>query len=58
MSGIKPLQDQPAEQAREHAHGEEEVGSAGNPALALKRDAATWHDDVHMRMVTPTPTIP
>jgi len=51
VSGIKPLQDQPAEQAREHAHGQEEVGSAGNPALAIKRDAAARHDHVDMRVV-------
>jgi hypothetical protein len=28
MSGIKLLQDQPAEQAREHAYGDEEAGPA------------------------------
>src|ERR1700731_3139871 len=31
MDGIKLLQDAPAEQAREPAHGEEDVGSAGDP---------------------------
>src|SRR5258708_36159845 len=51
MSGVKLLQDQPSEQARENTYVEEEVGSAGNPALTVKRDAATWHDHVDVRMV-------
>ena len=35
MRGGELLQDQPSEQAREHAYGEEEAGPAGDPALAM-----------------------
>lgn len=45
------LQEQPAEQAGEHAHGEKESRPAGHPALAVGRDAAARHDHVHMRMM-------
>lgn len=31
----KKIEKQTAEQAREHAHGEKEAGTAGNPALAV-----------------------
>jgi hypothetical protein len=58
MSGLKLRQDQPSEQAREHAYGEEEAGPAGDPALTIERDAAARHDHVDVRMVAPTPTIP
>ncbi len=58
MRGGKLRQDQPSEQTREHAHGEEEAGPAGDPALAIRRDAAARHDHMDMRMVAPTPTIP
>jgi len=58
MSGLKLRQDQPSEQAREHAYGEEEAGPAGDPTLAVKGDAAARHDHVDVRMVAPTPTIP
>jgi hypothetical protein len=40
MSGGELVQDQPSEQARGHAHGEEEAGPAGDPALTIERDAA------------------
>jgi hypothetical protein len=45
------LQQEPAEQARKHADGEEESGPARDPALALERDATTRHDHVHVRMM-------
>jgi hypothetical protein len=64
MSSGELLQDQPSEQAREHAHGEEEAGPAGYPApiafgrcraitvpACCERDAAARHDDVDMRMM-------
>ena len=51
MSAGELLKDQPSEQARENTHGEEEVGSAGDPALTIERDAAAWHDHVDVRMV-------
>src|SRR2546430_498979 len=34
------LQEQPAEQAREHAHRQEEAGPARHPALVVERDTA------------------
>jgi hypothetical protein len=45
------LEEQPAEQAREHAHRQEEAGPARHPTLAVERDAATRHDHVHMRVM-------
>ena len=51
VSGDELLQEQPAEQAREHAHREEEARPARDPALAVERDAAARHDHVHVRMV-------
>src|ERR1700676_4832366 len=51
MSGGELLQDQPAEQARENTHVEEKVGSAGDPARTIERDAATRNDHMDMRMV-------
>ena len=51
MGGGQLLQEQSPEQPREHADGEEEAGPAGYPALAVERDAAARHDDVHMRMM-------
>jgi hypothetical protein len=38
MGGGQLLQDQPAEQTREHTYGEEEAGSAADPALSLEQD--------------------
>ena len=54
----KVLQKQSAEQPREDADRKEESGSARDPTLSVRRDAAAWHDHVDVRMVTPTPTIP
>ena len=54
----KLLQEQSAEQPREDPDREEESGPAGDPTLAVRRDAAARHDDVDVRVVTPTPTIP
>src|SRR5215468_5422534 len=45
------LQDQPAEQAREHAHAEKEIGAALDPARPVERDAAARHDHVNMWMM-------
>jgi hypothetical protein len=47
----QPLQEQPAEQARQHAHRQEEAGAARHPALAIERDAAARHDHVDVRMM-------
>ena len=51
VGGEQLLQEQPAEQAREHADGKEEAGPAGDPALSVERDAAARHDDVDMRVM-------
>ncbi len=51
VGGGELVQEQAAEQAREHAHRQEEAGAAGDPALAVGRQAAAGHDAVHMRMV-------
>ena len=45
------LQEEPAEQPRKHANGEEEGRPACDPALALVAQAAARHDHVHVRMV-------
>jgi hypothetical protein len=45
------LQEQPAEQSREDPDRQEEPGPAGDPALAIRRDAAAWHDDVEVWVV-------
>ena len=47
----EPLQEQPPEQPREHAHGQEEARPAGDPALAVEREAAARHDHVHVRVM-------
>jgi hypothetical protein len=45
------LQDQPAEQPREHAHGQEEARPARDPARAIEREAAARHDAVDVRVM-------
>jgi hypothetical protein len=45
------IEKQAAEQARQHAHGQEEAGLAGDPARPVRRQAAAGNDDVDMRMV-------
>ena len=44
MSGSKLFQDKSSKQTREDLHSEKEVASAGDPACAVQRDAATRHD--------------
>jgi hypothetical protein len=51
VRGGELLQDRPAEQARENTHVEEKVGSAGDPALTIKRNAAARHDHMDVWMV-------
>ena len=45
------LQKQSAEQAREHAHRQEEAWPAGDPLFAIGRDAATGHDTMQVRVM-------
>ena len=49
--GLQVLEEQPAEQAREHAHRQEEAGPAGDPARAVEREAAARHDAMDVRMM-------
>ena len=58
VCGEQPLQEQPSEQAREHAHRQKETRSTGYPTLAVERDATARHDHVDVRVMAPTPTIP
>ena len=51
MQRREPFEEQPAEQAREHAHRQEEAGPAGDPARSVGRQAAAGNDDVDMRMM-------
>ena len=45
------FQETAPEQAREHAHRQEKAGPACDPPLAVRRQATTWDDAVHVRMV-------
>ena len=51
MQGCEPFEEEPAEETRQHAHGQEEAGLAGDPARAVRRQAAAGNDDVDVRMV-------
>ena len=51
MQGREAVEEEAAEQAREHAHGQEEAGLAGDPARSVRRQAAAGNDDVDVRMV-------
>ena len=55
---LQVAQKEPAEQARENPHRQEEAGAAGDPARAIERGAAAGHDAMDMRVMAPTPTIP
>ena len=45
------LQKQPAEQRRENLHRQEIARSARDPLRSIRRQAATRHDHVHMRVM-------
>ena len=45
------VEEQPAEEPREHADRQEEAGPAGDPARAVRRQAAAGHDAMDVRMV-------
>ena len=51
MQGREAFEEEPAEEPREHAHGQEEAGLAGDPARPVRRQAAAGNDDVDMRMM-------
>jgi CO/xanthine dehydrogenase Mo-binding subunit len=54
----QPRQEEPPEQAGQHAHRQQETGFAAHPVRIIERYSSARHDHVHMRMVAPTPTIP
>ena len=51
MQGCEAVEEEPTEQAREHAHRQEEAGLAGDPARSVPRQAAAGNDDVDVRMM-------
>ena len=57
-SRLEAGQVKPAEETRQHLYRQKEAGAAGNPMLAVERDAAPRYDDMGVRMMAPTPTIP
>ncbi len=51
MQGCEAVKEEPAEETRQHAHGQEEAGLAGDPARTVGRQAAAGNDDVGVRMM-------
>ena len=51
MQGRDPFEEAAAEKTRQHAHGQEEAGLAGDPARPIRRQAAAGRDDVDVRMM-------
>ena len=51
MQGCKAFEEEAAEQARQHTHGQEEAGLAGDPAGSVRRQAAAGNDDVDVGMM-------
>ncbi len=51
MQGFEAVEKEPAEETRQHPHGQEEAGLAGDPARIVRRQAAAGNDDVDVRMV-------
>jgi len=45
------VEEQPAEQTREHAHRQEAARPARHPARAVERDAVAGHDYMDARMM-------
>ena len=58
ISSAQLLQEQPAVETRQHTHRQKEAQSAGDPAIAVRRQPAARHDAVDVRVMAPTPTIP
>src|SRR5712671_4196636 len=56
--GREPFENEPPEQTREHTW-RKKSRFAGNPTLAVGREAPTWDDAMRMRMVMEvvTPTV-
>ena len=51
MQGREAVEEEAAEETRQHPHGQEEAGLAGDPARPVRRQAAAGRDDVDVRMV-------
>src|ERR1700684_424944 len=51
MQGCEPFEEEPAKETRQHPHGQEEAGLAGDPARTVRRQGAAGNDDVDVRMV-------
>jgi hypothetical protein len=51
VQGCEAVEEEPAEETRQHAHGQEEAGLAGDPARSVRRQAAAGNDDVDMRVM-------
>ncbi len=51
ISGTELVQEQAAEQFREHGHRQQEERPARDPPACIEREAAARHDHVHMRVV-------
>ena len=52
VEGVAQLcEKQTPEQPREHAHGQEETGTAGDPVFAVRGDAAARYHAMHVRMM-------
>ena len=49
---LQVAQKEPAEQARENPHRQEEAGAAGDPARAIERGATAGHDAMDMRVMS------
>ena len=52
MQGRDAVEKQAAEETRQHAHGQEEAGLAGDPTRPVRRQAAPGNNDVDVRMVS------
>ena len=51
MRGVEFFEEAPPEEAREHAHGQEEARAAGDPTLAVQCYPAAGDDAVHVRVM-------
>ena len=51
MQGRESFEKEAAKEARQHAHGQEEAGLAGDPARPVRRQAAAGNDEVDMGMM-------
>ena len=51
MQGREAVEEEAAEETRQHPHGQEEAGLAGDPARTVRRQAAAGRDDVDVRMM-------